>query len=99
MKVLFSAHVLQNLQNEMEENSRDTTGAHSRNAVSPVFLMAHRLILGGGGRKGINDSETKSHAEDLDSECEELFEITNLVCFYFSLYVCTKVIQDLKLYV
>lgn len=48
MKVLFSAHVLQNLQNEMEENSRDTTGAHS-NAASPVFLMAHRLILGVGG--------------------------------------------------
>lgn len=80
----------------MEEIPRDTPGALLRNAVSPILLMAQRPVFY--EKTSTSRTETKSASEDLDSECEEVWEITNSVCLYVLLYVCPKAIQDLKFY-
>lgn len=85
MKLLFSALVLQNLQNEMEENSRDTTAARKKCWVASAFDRTETGILY--KNKYTNDSETKNDSADLDSECEETLEITNLSCLYIFIYV------------
>lgn len=49
----------------MEAIPRDTPGALLRNAVSPILLMAQRLVFYG-------KASTSSASEDLDSACEEV---------------------------
>lgn len=80
----------------MEENSRDATGALSKNAASPMLLTAQKPGLCGKTRASM--IKTKRDSEDIDSDCEGVLETSNLVCLHFPLYVCTKVIQDLKIY-
>lgn len=44
-------------------------------------------------------SEPKSDSEDSDSECEDVLEMTNLVCLSCPVCVYTEVIEGLTIYI
>lgn len=80
----------------MEENFRDVIGVFLKNVVLLMFLTVQKLGLCGKIR--VSMIKIKRDLEDIDFDCEGVLEISNLVCLYFFLYVCIKVIQDLKIY-
>lgn len=83
----------------IEWNGRNLQG-HSWSTLRkcrspPVLLMAQRPVF----YRKTSTFRQKSASKNLFRLCEEGLEITNLVHLYFLLYVCTKVIWDLKIYI